>query len=293
MSVTPAVSVPPKARRPWRRRLVRLALLPAAGYLGVIVVLLALENYLLFHPTRAADGWFAPPDPRVQDVSLTSADGTPIHAWWYPRAGADGAVLYCHGNAGNLSHRGARLVNWHDLLNQSVLIFDYPGYGKSGGKPSEAGCYAAAAAAYDWLTRDAGVAPERVLLYGGSLGGGVAVETALHHPHRALVLVSTFTSVPDMAQQIYLWLPARLVRNRFDNLSKIGDCRGPVFIAHGDRDGLVPFAQGQRLFAVAPEPKAFFTMKGHDHNDAPDPFFFAALRQFLAKVEQAPAPAPN
>src|SRR5262249_23613263 len=147
---------------------------------------------------------------------------------------ARGTVLYCHGNAGNLSHRGEGVLRWHQLLGQSVLIFDYPGYGRSEGKPSEAGCYAAADAAYAWLTETKKVLPQDLLIYAGSLGGGVAVALASRRPHRALVLVGTFTSIPDMAQRQFPWLPARwLVRNRFDNLGKIGRCTRPVFLAHG------------------------------------------------------------
>ncbi len=255
--------------------------------------MLALENTLLYRPVRASEEWFEPPNRQVQDITLHSADGTRLHAWWCPRDGADGAVLYCHGNAGNLSYRGGAVTKWQEYLNFSVLIFDYPGYGKSAGKPSEAGCYAAADAAYDWLTHQAAVPPGRIVIYGGSLGGGVAVETARRHPHRALVLVSAFTSIPDMAQQLYPWLPARwLVRNRFDNLAKIGRCTRPVFIAHGDQDRLVPFAHGERLFAAANEPKAFWPLKGHDHNDPPGPDFYRALREFLARAEGQSGPTP-
>jgi fermentation-respiration switch protein FrsA (DUF1100 family) len=258
----------------------------AGCYLGVIVVLLFLENYLIFHPTVAAAGWLAPPNLRVQDIELRTADGTQIHAWWCPREGAQGALLYCHGNAGNLSHRGEGIRRWQEGLKESVLIFDYPGYGKSAGKPHEQGCYAAGDAAYDWLTQQAGIPADRVVIYGGSLGGGVAVDLASRRPHRALVLVSTFTSIPDMAQQFYPWLPARwLVRTRFDNLQKIRQCHRPVFIAHGDEDGLVPYSHGQCLSDAANEPKRFFPMPGHDHGDALAADFFPQLRQFLQEAE--------
>src|SRR5262249_37012499 len=143
-------------------------------------------------------------------------------------------LLFCHGNGGNLSHRAWEIGEWQRRLGDSVLIFDYPGYGRSDGKPSEQGCYAAADAAYQWLLEEKHVAPEQIVIYGGSLGGAVAVELALRHDHRALVLQDTFTSIPDMAQHQYPWLPARwLVRQQFDSLAKIGQCRRPVFIAHG------------------------------------------------------------
>ena len=126
------------------------------------------------------------------------------------------------------------------------------------------------------------VALERIMLFGGSLGGAMAVELATRQPHRALILVSTFTSVPDMAQLTVPWLPSRwLVRHRFDNLAKIGQCQGPVFIAHGTADRLVPFSQGERLFAAAKEPKCFFPMEGYDHHNSPGADFYAKLREFL------------
>jgi fermentation-respiration switch protein FrsA (DUF1100 family) len=251
-------------------------------------VLLMLENRFVFHPTRDVEP--PPPGLHIQDVELRSADGTPIHAWWTISDDwqpAQGALLYCHGNGGNLTYRGESVRRLRDLLRLGVLIFDYPGYGRSGGMPTESGCYAAADAAYDWLTGVQKIPGERVMLYGGSLGCAVATDLAVRQPHRALVLVSPFSSLPDMAQLQFPWLPARyLVRNRFDNLSKIISCRRPVFIAHGTADRIVPFAQGERLFAVANEPKRFFPMPGYDHNHTPGHDFYETLRDFLAGCER-------
>jgi fermentation-respiration switch protein FrsA (DUF1100 family) len=284
----PAAAVVP--RRVGLRRLAYLFSLFAAAYLGVTLVLLALENSLVYHPVRASEDWLPPPNPLVRDVEFTTPDGTPIHAWWCPTERwepGQGAALYCHGNAGNLSHRGQSIAAWQKDVGTAVLIFDYPGYGKSGGRPSEAGCYAAADAAYDWLTGVQGVAPQDVILQGGSLGGGVAVDVAGRRPHRALVLVSTFTAMPDVGQQLYPWLPVRwLMRNRFDSLSKIGGCRQPVLVAHGTADGLIPFSQGRRLFEAANEPKEFFAMEGCSHNEH-DPNFYGVVHRFLAR--HAPA----
>jgi fermentation-respiration switch protein FrsA (DUF1100 family) len=176
-------------------------------------------------------------------------------------------------------------------LGVSVLIFDYPGYGKSDGRPSEAGCYAAGEAAFTWLTRQ--VPAENIILFGKSLGGGVATELARRHPHRALVLVKTFTSVPDVAQDIYPWLPARwLARNRFESLRKLSQCNRPVFVAHGDCDSIIPYAHGRRLYDAAHEPKRFLAMPGCNHNDTLPVEFFLELRRFLdqnAPVEPPPS----
>jgi fermentation-respiration switch protein FrsA (DUF1100 family) len=251
----------------------------------VIIVLLALENWLLFHPTRAADDWGDPPDSHVQDVFLQSSDGNRIHAWWCPisNGSADkGAILYCHGNAGNLSHRAGSIVSWQKHLGLPVLIFDYPGYGRSEGKPSEAGCYAAAEAAYNWLIEQQHIPAEQIILYGGSLGGGVVMELASSRPFRSLVLVKTFTSIPDAAQDVYPWLPARwVVRTKFANLDKIRRCSGPVFIAHGTADRLIRYSHSERLFAAAKEPKQFFAIAGADHGDPLPVEFFVSLGAFL------------
>lgn len=230
-----------------------------------------LETSLLFHPTRFDESWLPAPDSlAIQDVWLDAADGNRIHAWWFPHPQSQGTVLFCHGNAGNLSHRSPTVVNLANALRRSVLIFDYPGYGRSDGKPDESGCYAAADAAYEWLTDSAGIAPNDIVLFGESLGGGVATDLALRRPHAALVLVKTFTSIPGIARaRLLTSASAALVRNRFDNLAKIGRCPAPVFIAHGDRDRVIPFSQAQQLLQAAPEPKRFFLLKGDDHNDPP------------------------
>jgi fermentation-respiration switch protein FrsA (DUF1100 family) len=272
-----------------KRRLARLAAFGFYAYVGVLVVLLILENRFLFRPIVHTEEWHDPPAGLVvEDVELTSADGTRLHAWWSAPPGWEpsrGAMLYCHGNAGNLSGRGETLLRWQQRLGYATLIFDYPGFGRSGGRPSEAGCYAAGDAAYEWLTGVKKVRPRDLVLYGGSLGGGIATDLAWRRPFRALVLVAAFTSFPDMAQKTVPWFPARwLVRNQFDNLRKIATVRGPVFIAHGTADALVPFTQGERLFAAAAGPKAFFPMPGHGHNNTPGPDFYEAVRDFLAKT---------
>jgi fermentation-respiration switch protein FrsA (DUF1100 family) len=270
----------------------RAAHLLVYGFLGILVVLLWLENWFLFVPTTAAQHWAAsPPGLNPEDVELTSADGTKIHAWWCaPRGWApqQGAMLHCHGNGGNLSYWGTDALGWKLERHTAVLMFDYPGYGHSSGKPTEAGCYAAADAAYDWLVNEKHVPAGRVLLYGQSLGGAVAIDVASRRPHRALVTVSAFTSFPDMAQARFPFLPGRyFVSNRLDNLSKIARCPGPVFVAHGTADSLVPFSQGERLFAAATAPKKrFHRMEGFDHNDGTDPKMYAPLMEFLAECER-------
>jgi fermentation-respiration switch protein FrsA (DUF1100 family) len=282
MSETPAVVSPPSAPT-WKHRLRRWLVRFAVVYLGVCIVLMFLENTMVYHPYKDTDSWQPPPPGlTVEDVWVETPDGTHIHGWYFPKEGATGALLYCHGNAGNLSHRGPAVPELMNVLGESVLLFDYPGYGKSAGKPSEAGCYAAGDAVYDWLTQTKKVPGEQIILFGKSLGGGIATDLAVRRPHRALVLVKAFTSIPDMAQSQFPFLPARwLVRNKFDNLEKIARCPKPVAVAAGDCDTLIPWWMGEKLYAAAPEPKWFYRMAGCGHNDGFPPEFLPGLAEFL------------
>ncbi len=247
----------------------------------------SLETSVLFHPAKASEQWLDPPAQLyVEDVWLKTADGTRIHAWWAPSLNSTGTILFCHGNAGNLSHRGSALQQFQSTLGQSVLIFDYPGYGKSEGTPDEPSCYASAQAAFDWLTETQHIPADRIILFGESLGGGVATEMAIRRPHRALFVKSTFTSIPNMARTSALTSSsASLVRNQFDNLAKIGRCPRPVYIAHGDRDQVIPLPQGQQLYQAAPSPKRFFLLKGSGHNDALPTTCLNDLADFLRSAE--------
>jgi pimeloyl-ACP methyl ester carboxylesterase len=277
--VIPASPPRVRRRRSWRRRLVDWGFC----YVGVMVVLMLLEGRLIYHPETAVESWVSPPDPAITDVFFDLPTGERIHGWWLPRAGSERVVLYCHGNAGNLSHRGGVLHRWADVVDGSVLIFDYPGFGRSTGRPTEQSCCASGEAAWNWLTVEKQTPPHKIVLMGTSLGGGVATELARAHDCRALVLVKTFTSVPDMAQATVPWLPARyLVRHRFDNLSKLPQIHRPVFITHGTADSVIPFSHGERLFAAANEPKQFVPIQGEDHNEDVSTEMASRLQRFLA-----------
>ena len=234
---------------------------------GSVLRAVALENSLVFNALKSTGRLGAGPSSTdIEDVDLPGqADAAPASmAGGLPcparRPGL--APIVTSGNAGNLSHRGGSIAKLRDLLRVHVLIFDYPGYGKSEGRPSEQGCYRAADAAYAFLTDNRQIAPQKILLYGGSLGGGVAVDLAARKPHRGLVLVNTFTSAPDAGATMFPWLPVRwLMRTRFDNLTKIKSCTRPVFIGHGTADALIPFTQGKSLFEAANEPKQFFPLR--------------------------------
>lgn len=276
------------------RRLGRGFAFVAYLYVGVLVVLLALENYFLFPGARDERWTDLSAQFGVREVELTSADGNTIHAVWTAPPGwspARGAVLYSHGNGGNLSQRWSSLERWRKELDRGVLIYDYPGYGKSTGRPTEAGCYAAAEAAHRWLVEEQGIPEQEILLLGPSLGGAMAIELATRHSCRMVVVCSAFTSFPDMAQKTFPWLPARwLVRNRLDNLAKIRTLSCPVFLVHGTADTLIPHWMGEALRDAANEPKRFLSLPNHPHAHPHQREFYEAVRAFLADTAASPRP---
>jgi fermentation-respiration switch protein FrsA (DUF1100 family) len=193
--------------------------------------------------------------------------------------------LFAHGNAGNLSSRWpiVRLLN--ERLGVSVLAFDYRGYGRSEGKPSETGILADARAARDWLARREGIAPEDIVLLGRSLGGGVMVDLAASDGARGLILESTFTSLPDVAAKKFPWLPVSWVmHNRLDSLSKLSDYPGPLLQSHGESDKFIPIQDGRRLHAVARGRKRFVAIPNAGHNWVWTPEYVAALDEFLLNL---------
>ena len=222
-----------------------------------------LLNRLLYFPSRAVG---VPPAP-FQERWLEATDGARLHGWWVraatPRAGH---VLLCHGNAGNVGDRTrhARLLV---SAGFDVLLFDYRGYGRSAGRPSEAGTYRDARVARAGLLRQPDVDPERVLYLGESLGGAVALELALEHPPAGLVLQSAFTSVRDMARLHYPIVPSALVPDAYPSLRLIGRLRAPLLVIHGGRDEIVPVEHARALYDAAPEPKRLRVLPDAGHND--------------------------
>ena len=202
----------------------------------------------------------------AEELFLETEDGLRIHAYWLPAPGATRALLFLHGNAGNASQRlpnAALLVG----LGIHVLLIDYRGYGLSEGRPSEAGVYADARAGLAHLREARGVPEERTVVFGRSLGGAVAVELARGRPLAGLILESTFSSARDVGRVHFGALAGPLAGQRFDSLAKVRELRCPVLFFHGDRDDVVPYALGRRLFDAAPEPKSFETLAGAGHND--------------------------
>jgi hypothetical protein len=230
------------------------------------LTLLFLQPRLLYRPTREVA--FTPADLglKFEEVAFQSGDGVALSGWYMPAKDARFTLLYCHGNGGNIMHR---LDSLHQFckIGLSCFIFDYRGYGNSAGRPTEAGTYLDAQAAYDWLTQVKGVPARQIILFGRSLGGSIAAHLAGCVQARALVVESAFTSYPDMGARLYPYMPVRLfARFRYDTRACIRQARCPVMVVHSREDEIVPFEFGVRLFEVANEPKRFVEIAG-SHND--------------------------
>ena len=231
----------------------------------------ALEHMFLFFPDSRLITTPATMQLEFEDVDFVAEDGTSLHGWYLPGENDKPVVVFCHGNAGNISHRVHNLSFFVEL-GFSVFIFDYRGYGQSEGKTSEKGTYSDMRGALAWL-KNKGWKPEQMIYFGRSLGAGVALQLALEQPPAGLVLESPFTSIKAMGQQHYplLWLLAGWALDaRYDNLSKIGMLQVPLLIFHGERDDIVPLAMGKELFEAAPQPKNFYPIPRAGHNDTYD-----------------------
>jgi fermentation-respiration switch protein FrsA (DUF1100 family) len=251
-----------------RRRVLHLAMCLAVTYLLLVGCAMVFEEHLIFVPSRYPIGDWHPVGLQCEDVEFATQDSVRLHGWYCPVPRPRCVFLMAHGNAGNITHRVDRIMAWQQLLNVSVFIFDYRGYGRSAGQPNEPGVYHDARAAYRWLTTDKGIAPDDVVFFGESLGAAVVLQLAIEVPPRALILESPFTSAVDVGQQAFPWLPVGwIMRNRFASIEKIGRYHGPLLIIHGTQDTVIPFTMGKALFARANEPKRFYAVTGADHNE--------------------------
>ncbi len=254
--------------RSWKRRLAVGLFAACLLYTTMVGCLMWGEDQLIYYPAKFPEGDWEPAGLVHEDVSFEAEDGVTLHGWFCAVSDPAITILHSHGNAGNITHRADLVRLWQRHLRASVLLYDYRGYGRSEGRPSEGGLYRDARAAYRWLTGKKGIAARDVVLWGESIGAAVALDLALSVPHRALVLEAPFTSAVDMGRLLFPWAPVRLLmRTRFDNLAKIGRIKRPVLIIHGTDDSIVPFDMGRRLFEAAPEPKRFLAVQGADHND--------------------------
>lgn len=267
-----------------------------AVYGGLALLLYFSQSRLVYYPETGREIIATPVRIGLpfEDIRLTASDGIGLHGWFVPAPQPRGTVLFLHGNAGNISHRLDSLQMFH-RLGYNTLIFDYRGYGNSSGTPTEQGTYRDAEAAWRYLTEQRQVPACRIVLFGESLGGAIAAQLASTRKPAALVIASGFTSVPEMAQHLYPYLPVRwLARIRYDTRAYLRTVTAPVLIAHSPQDEIIPYEHGRALFAAAHPPKQFLELAG-GHNDG---FIFMreewvrALGDFLGKqMDAACAPA--
>jgi hypothetical protein len=256
-----------------------------ASYGLLIVVVYFMQDRMLYLPNVAGRALTMTPidvGMDYQDVYIDTADGVTLHGWFIVGRSSQ-VLLFFHGNAGNISHRLDSIRQFQEL-DLSVLIIDYRGYGQSGGKTSETGIYHDADAAWRYLTEDRGISASDIVIFGRSLGASVASRLAAKHQPMALIVESSFTSVPDIAQELYPWLPARWL-SRFSHATRdnVRDVRCPVLVTHSRDDEIIPFHHGEAIFTAANEPRTLLVLHG-SHNDAflrDERAYIEGVRRFL------------
>jgi fermentation-respiration switch protein FrsA (DUF1100 family) len=286
--------------------MLRLVAIPVVFFVVASTLLMIFESRLIYFPSVHPAGSYELPTshlpgwhyPAIEDVWLTAADGTRIHGWFCrpmrsEHAGAvridtDMTLLWFHGNAGSILER-YEIVRIFMELPIDVFVIDYRGYGQSAGKPSEQGLYMDAKAAWSYLTGDRAIAPDRIVIFGKSLGGGPATELATHVNAGGLILQSAFTSIPDMAGVCFPIFPRFIVRTQMNSLSKIGEISCPKLIIHSPVDEVIPYQMGRELFEAAEEPKTFYTVEDAGHNETfliGGKEYVSAVRDFLESCRQ-------
>ena len=261
-------------------------------YVVFVAALFIFQRNLMYHPDSMAPSLAASGVSEMESVSLATDDGLRLLSWYRPAAAERATVVYFHGNAGHIGHRGDKVRPYLDA-DLGVLLVSYRGYAGNPGSPTENGLYADGQAALDFLA-ERGVGPTRVVLYGESLGSGVAVELAnrqaASEPVAAVVLESPFSTVADVAQAHYPFVPARwMVKDRFDSLAKIAAIGAPLLVLHGARDRVVPMRFGHRLFEAAAEPKENRWFDEAGHNDL---YSHGAAKVVTAFIERVWAERP-
>ncbi len=262
--------------------LIWLVGIPLIAYLAVLSSLYLLQRQLLYFPDRSRPQLERLAQLGVREIRLTTADGLSLLSWYLPPREGRPVILYFHGNGGHIGYRADR-VRRFAREGYGVLMLEYRGYGGNPGSPSEAGLVDDARAAFDFLQRE-GIAARRLVLYGESLGSGVAVHIAAQQQVAALVLESPFTSVAAVAQHHYPFVPAALlIWDRYDSLSRIGRVKAPILILGGGGDAVVPARFSQALFEAAPEPKESWLAPdaGHVNLDG-----FGALDEVVSFIDR-------
>ena len=243
-----------------------IVIIIAGAYIIFAGFLFIFQSNYIYYPVGVLSADPGSIGLNFESVSFETRDRVKLSGWFIPSESARGVILFCHGNAGNISHRLESIQIFH-RLGLDIFIFDYRGYGQSEGKPTEQGTYQDAEAAWRYLTEERQVNPSKIIVFGRSLGGAVASWLAQRHTPGALILESTFTSLPDIAATVYPYLPVRpLLRFKYNTAEYLDRVNCPVLIVHSRDDEIMPFSHGQRLFEMAKEPKKFLEITG-THNE--------------------------
>jgi fermentation-respiration switch protein FrsA (DUF1100 family) len=260
-----------------------LLYLAAGVYLLLSLALYLLQGKMVFLANMPGRALTATPGDfglEFEDVSITTGDGEKLHGWYVPAIRSRGVVLFFHGNAGNISHRLDSIEIFHQL-GMDTLIIDYRGYGQSSGKPTEQGTYLDAEAAWNYLVDERGVATNRIVVFGRSLGGAIGAWLGTQHTPAAMIIESSFTSGIDMARRLYPFLPARLItRLRYPVAEYASRLECPVLVVHSRDDEIIPFAMGQSIYAAVPQRKSFLELRG-DHNGG----FYISRHDYLPGLD--------
>jgi fermentation-respiration switch protein FrsA (DUF1100 family) len=267
----------------------KFILIGACLYLGIAALTYFRQSSLIYYPNLPGRELTATPlqlGLAYEDVSLVTADGVRLHGWFVPANPARGTLLFFHGNAGNISHRLDSIAIFN-RLGLDVLIIDYRGYGQSDGEVSEAGTYRDAEAAWQYLTESRGIDPDRIVVFGRSLGASIAAWLASRHTPAALIVESGFSSVPSMAERLYPFLPVRLLATyHYDTRSYVSDLDCPLLVVHSPADEIIPYAEGRQVFEAAPGDKRFLEIRG-GHNDGflvSGAAYLDGMRTFIDRV---------
>lgn len=248
------------------KTLINIGIILFLAYSLILVIVYFKQDRMLYFPEKEILQTPNNISLKYDEINFKTKDGLDISGWYIPAENEKGVLLFCHGNAGNISHR-LDSIKIFNSLNLSVLIFDYRGYGKSKGKPSEYGTYLDAEAAWDYLVNVKRKSSTSIILFGRSLGGAVAAEIATRKNPAALIIESCFTSVPDLGKTFYPWLPIKLLSKfKYSTIDKIGSINCPKLIIHSPDDEIISFRHGEMLYEKAFQPKEFLKIKG-GHNE--------------------------
>jgi hypothetical protein len=252
------------------RALLPILLTGVAFYVLLIAYVYVFQGRLIFFPNVPGRMLAATPSQiglSFEEIWITTADRVDLHGWYVAAPAGAPALLLCHGNAGNISHR----LDWLETfcrMGFAMLLFDYRGYGRSSGAPTEQGTYLDAQAAWDYLTNTKGFSPRSIVIVGESLGGPIAAHLAKDVAPGALILVSTFTSAPNLARDLYWYLPVRLLaRFQYPTAAFVAAVQAPTLVIHSRDDETIPFLHGEELQRRASGPAQLLEIVG-GHNAA-------------------------